>query len=118
VSWPIRRIQPSAGCSDATDASDETDTGDDLFLQIEHVIHYLGYFAGVLTVASFLPQVVRAWRTKQTRDLSLAMFALLITSGSLWMLYALANRDWPVLATNGGMVALNAALAAAKLRYR
>jgi MtN3 and saliva related transmembrane protein len=82
------------------------------------VIHYLGYFAGVLTVGSFLPQVVRAWRTKQTRDLSLAMFALLVTAGSLWMLYGLINGDWPVVITNGGMVALNLALAVAKVRYR
>lgn len=82
------------------------------------MIHYLGYIAGVLTVGSFLPQVLRAWRTKQTRDLSLAMFALLITAGSLWMIYGAINADWPVVITNGGMVALNLALAAAKLRYR
>ena len=78
----------------------------------------LGYVAGVLTVASFLPQVVRAWRTRQTRDLSLTMFALLITACSLWVVYGILTRSWPVIATNGGMVLLNAALAAAKVRYR
>ena len=78
----------------------------------------LGTVAGVLTVASFLPQVVRAWRTKRTRDLSLGTFALLMTSGTLWMIYGALAADWPVVATNGGMVALNGALAAAKLRYR
>jgi MtN3 and saliva related transmembrane protein len=81
-------------------------------------IHHLGYLAGILTVASFLPQVVRAWRTKRTGDLSLSMFALLVCSGSLWMAYGLATRDWPVVATNGGMVALNGALAVAKAKYR
>ena len=75
-------------------------------------------FAGVLTVGSFLPQVLRAWRTKQTRDLSLAMFALLVTAGSLWMLFGIVNADWPVVITNAGMVALNLALAVAKVRYR
>ena len=82
------------------------------------MIQYLGYVAGVLTVGSFLPQVIRAWRTKQTRDLSLAMFALLVTAGSLWMLYGIVNADWPVVITNAGMVALNLALAVAKVRYR
>ena len=82
------------------------------------MLHWLGYFAGVLTVGAFLPQVLRAWRTRQTRDLSLGMYALLITSGSLWMVYGLVSRDWPVVATNGGMVALNGALAAATLRYK
>ena len=79
---------------------------------------YLGYCAGSITVLSFLPQVVRAWRTRQTRDLSMGMFTLLVLSGVMWMLYGALTRDWPVVATNAGMVALNSALVAAKLRYK
>lgn len=81
------------------------------------MIEYLGYFAGGLTVSSFVPQVVRVWRTKQTRDLSLGMFALLSTASTLWMIYGIAMRDWPVVFTNLGMVALNGAIAVAKIRY-
>jgi len=80
-------------------------------------IHYLGYFAGLLTVVSFLPQVIRTWRTRQTRDLSLGMFALLVTASSLWILYGSLIGSWPVIATNIGMVALNGALVTAKVRY-
>ena len=78
---------------------------------------YLGYCAGALTVASFLPQVVRAWRTRQTRDLSLSSFVLLMTAGALWMVYGVISSDWPVVITNAGMVTLTAALAAAKVRF-
>ena len=77
----------------------------------------LGTVAGIITVGAFLPQVLRAWRTRRTRDLSLGSFALLITAGTLWVVYGLLSRDWPVVATNSGMVALNIALAAAKLRF-
>jgi MtN3 and saliva related transmembrane protein len=82
------------------------------------MLAYLGYFAGALTVGSFLPQVLRAWRTRQTRDLSLSSFILLMAAGSLWMVYGAISSDWPVVLTNGGMVALTAALAAAKVRFR
>ena len=81
------------------------------------MIQYLGYFAGVLTVSSFLPQVIKAWQTRQTRDLSLGMFALLVTASSLWILYGTVTRDWLVILTNLGMVALNGALAVAKVRH-
>ena len=81
-------------------------------------VSYLGYMAGSVTVLSFLPQAIRAWRTRQTRDLSMGMFALLVTSGVLWMLYGALIRDWPVVATNVGMVSLNIAIVAAKLRYK
>ncbi|MEO6444082.1 MAG: SemiSWEET transporter [Gemmatimonadaceae bacterium] len=81
------------------------------------MIRYLGYVAGFLTVSSFLPQVIRVFRTRQTRDLSLTMFALLITSGTLWMIYGFLQRDWPIVLTNIGMVTLNGALAFLKIRY-
>jgi MtN3 and saliva related transmembrane protein len=82
------------------------------------MVNELGYVAGIVTVASFLPQVVRAWRTRQTRDLSLVSLALLIAAGSMWILYGALSRDWPVVATNSGMVGLLVLLAAAKVRYR
>ncbi len=82
------------------------------------MIRLLGFVAGVLTVSSFLPQVVRTWRTKHTHDLSLGMFALLVTSGWLWVLYGIARRDWPVVATNVGVVMLTGTLLAAKARFK
>jgi len=80
-------------------------------------VNELGYAAGAITVASFLPQVVRAWRTRRTRDLSVVSLALLITAGSLWVLYGALSRDWPVVLTNSGMVALLLVLAGAKARF-
>jgi len=82
------------------------------------MIRYLGYFAGVLTVSSFLPQVIRTFRIRQTEHLSLGMFALLVAASSLWIVYGAVTNDWPVILTNAGMVAMNGALAMAKLRYR
>jgi MtN3 and saliva related transmembrane protein len=81
------------------------------------VIRYLGYLAGLLTVVSFLPQVLRTWKTRRTKDLSMGMFALIITASILWIVYGMITSDWPVILTNTGMIALNGALAVAKVRY-
>lgn len=81
------------------------------------MVRYLGYFAGTLTVVSFLPQVIRAWKSRQTRDLSMAMYAILITASSLWTVYGIIIHDWPVIMTNVLMVTLNLAIATAKVRY-
>ena len=81
------------------------------------MIAALGFVAGVISVGAFLPQVVRAWRSRQTRDLSLEGITLLIVACSLWIIYGALARDWPVVATNGGMALLNVALVAAKLRF-
>lgn len=81
------------------------------------MIGTLGYVAGIITVLAFLPQVMRAWRTQQTRDLSLTGIMLLVAAGSLWIIYGALIGDWPIVATNSGMVALNVALGVAKVRY-
>ena len=79
---------------------------------------YVGYLAGALTVLSLWPQVLRAWRTKQTKDLSIRTFVLFITAGVLWLVYGFLASDWPVIATNAGMVTLNGAILVAKIRYK
>ena len=81
-------------------------------------MQYLGFVAGFLTVSSFLPQVVRTWRTRRTADLSFGMVVLLVASASLWILYGLVRRDWPVIATNAGVVSLTGMLLAAKARFK
>lgn len=81
------------------------------------MIRYLGYFAGFLTVVSFLPQVVRTWRSRRTGDLSLGMFSLLVTASTLWIIYGFIIHDWPVIVTNLGMVVLNGSIGVAKVRY-
>jgi len=81
------------------------------------MIHYLGLLAGTLTVASFLPQVIRTWRSRKTGDLSLGMFALLVTASTLWIIYGFVINDLAVILTNVGMVVLNGSIGVAKLKY-
>jgi MtN3 and saliva related transmembrane protein len=81
------------------------------------MIHYLGHIAGILTVTSFLPQVIRTWKSRKTGDLSLGMFALLVTASSLWIIYGFVIKDSAVILTNIGMVLLNGSIGVAKLRY-
>lgn len=82
------------------------------------MIALLGAVAGFLTTVSFLPQVVRAWRTRQTRDLSLGMFLLLAAGTTLWLAYGVLQRDWPIVATNTVTTLLVLSIIVAKLRYR
>lgn len=79
---------------------------------------YIGYVAGILTVLSYVPQVVRVWKTRETKDLSYGMFALLVTASVLWITYGVMSTQWPVIATNVGCGVLNVAILAAKVKFR
>ena len=81
------------------------------------MIEYVGYLAGTITVLAFLPQVMKAWRTRHTRDISWMMIALLIVSGLLWLQYGVLTGDLPLIVTNAGMVSMNLGILAAKVRF-
>ncbi len=82
------------------------------------IAELVGYAAGCLTVGSYIPQVVRAWRTRRTQDLSFSTFALLTTSAVAWIAYGLLIGSVPVVLTNFGFAVLTAALVVAKLRFK
>ena len=65
-----------------------------------NVIEIIGLIAGGLTVVGYLPQVVRTVRTRDTKGLSLAMFAIIMTSAMLWMIYGFGIESTALVLTN------------------
>ena len=77
----------------------------------------LGLVAGALTTVAFVPQVFRAWRTRSARDLSLATLVVLAVGVSLWIVYGVLERSFPVVAANSLTLVLVGAILGAKIRY-
>ena len=78
----------------------------------------IGYFAGILTTLSFVPQVIRAWNLKETRDLSLAMLLLFALGVLLWTLYGVWTGSMPIIAANVITFILILVLLWMKITYR
>jgi MtN3 and saliva related transmembrane protein len=77
----------------------------------------LGLAAGFLATGAMVPQVVKVWKTKQTRDLSLATFLMIDLGVGLWLVYGILIREVPVIAANLVGVLLLTSIVIAKLRY-
>ncbi|MFO0754058.1 MAG: SemiSWEET transporter [Thermodesulfovibrionales bacterium] len=78
----------------------------------------LGLAAAVLTTSSFIPQVVRSWRLKETKDISLWMFLLIGAGIFLWMVYGFLIRDLPVIAANMVSFIFVSLILYFKIKYR
>ena len=78
---------------------------------------YVGFFAGFLTVVSYLPQSIKVWKTHKVEDLSFHMFALLIGASLTWITYGFVSSDWPVIITNVGTLLINISIMVAKIRF-
>ncbi len=78
----------------------------------------LGLIAAMLTTSSFVPQVVRTWRLKETKDISLWMFLLIGAGIFLWMIYGFLIRDLPVIAANMVSFMFVSLILYFKIKYR
>ena len=79
-------------------------------------IELLGYAASVASGGAFLPQAIRALRTRRTQDLSLASVALGAAGTVLWTGYGIAIGSGPVTVSNVVVMPFAVATLAMKLR--
>jgi MtN3 and saliva related transmembrane protein len=63
-------------------------------------ITIIGLFAAFLTTISLFPQIVKVWKTKSVKDISIGMFLLMFGSVSIWLIYGLMLNDLPLIASN------------------
>jgi len=77
----------------------------------------VGSTAAVCTTISFLPQLIRVWRRKSARDISLTMFLLFSFGVVCWLVYGIGIGSVPMMAANTVTLALALAILGMKLRY-
>ncbi len=77
----------------------------------------IGLAAGTLTTIAYLPQVLKTWRKKSAKDMSLAMISLTATGIFLWFLYGLSIGSLPVILANLVTFVLVVAVLVLKVTY-
>ncbi len=78
----------------------------------------IGYFAAILTTASFVPQAWHTFKTRDVRGISLGMYGAFTAGVACWLVYGLLLGAWPIVIANVITLALAAAILVMKLCYR
>ncbi len=79
---------------------------------------WIGMAAALLTTAAFAPQAFKVWQTRSTRDVSLAMFLMMVSGVMLWLAYGILISDMPLIVANAVTLVLAATILVAKIRFR
>jgi MtN3 and saliva related transmembrane protein len=61
---------------------------------------FVGLAAGALTTVAFLPQVIRIFKTRTAKDISLSMYLIFCTGVCLWLAYGFLINSWAILIAN------------------
>lgn len=81
-------------------------------------VELTGIIAAICTTIAFLPQVMKTWKSKSAKDLSLGMFSLFFTGVCLWLIYGLLTHNFPIILANGLTGLLAGSLLYFKLIYK
>jgi MtN3 and saliva related transmembrane protein len=79
------------------------------FIVVSSWADIIGSLAAVLTTISFFPQAWHTFKTKDVSGVSLVMYSVFTIGVSLWLVYGLLLRAWPIVVAN--VVTLGLALA-------
>jgi MtN3 and saliva related transmembrane protein len=77
----------------------------------------IGLAAAFCTTAAFVPQVIRTWKSRSTKDISLGMFVFYALGIFAWLVYGVLIGDLPLIASNGVTFVLSVIMLGFKLRY-
>jgi len=84
---------------------------------MNNYVTLLGLIAGVLTTVAFVPQVLKTWTTRSTKDISLGMFLTFCVGVFLWVVYGFLINSLPMILANSITLLLALIIVYFKLRF-
>jgi MtN3 and saliva related transmembrane protein len=85
---------------------------------MSHGFGAIGYIAALLTTFSSIPQIIRVYRLKESRDISLWTVSSLSAGVLLWVIYGIEIGDLPVIIANAVSLCLSIILICLVVKYR
>jgi MtN3 and saliva related transmembrane protein len=81
-------------------------------------VTYLGFLAGTVTSISVIPQIVKAYKSRHVRDISIWQPVLLNLGMCLWLSYGIIIGDIPLILANIFSIICNTMLIVMKLFFK
>lgn len=77
---------------------------------------WVGVAAAFCTTVAFLPQTIKVLRERDTKSISLGMYIIFSIGVTLWLVYGLLIKNYPIAISNVFVVAMSYAILIMKIR--
>ena len=77
----------------------------------------LGFVAGICTTFSFVPQVIKAWRSTDIEAISKRTYLISAGAFALWIVHGVMIGSLPIMVFNALSLLLSGAVLVLKLRH-
>jgi MtN3 and saliva related transmembrane protein len=86
-------------------------------MDAQTLVNAVGVAAGLCSMSSFAPQLIKIAREKRAEGVSLHTYMVTVTGFALWIAYGILLGSWPVAASNGVCLVLAGCILALRWRY-
>jgi len=83
----------------------------------QFLVNAVGTAAGLCSMSSFVPQLIKIARQKRAEGVSLHTYMVTVTGFALWIIYGVLLGSWPVAAANSVCLVLAGGILALRWRY-
>jgi MtN3 and saliva related transmembrane protein len=78
----------------------------------------IGLIAGGCTTMGFIPQLLKAFKSKSTKDISILMLIIITAGIALWLVYGFMVKALPVIVANFATLIFVLAIFVLKVKYK
>jgi MtN3 and saliva related transmembrane protein len=84
---------------------------------MDNLTSAIGFLAAIGTTASFVPQALKIFKTRDTKSISLSMYLMFISGVLLWLVYGIIKQDIPMIIANGITLVFAGIILYFKIKY-
>ena len=82
------------------------------------VFELIGFTAATLTTLAFVPQALKSYKEKSTKDISLVMYVVMFTGVILWLLYGIHLNSMPIIIANAITALFNLSIIILNIKHK
>ncbi len=86
-------------------------------IKYDILVTIIGLIGAILTTIGFLPQMIKVIQTKQTRDISLGMYIIMIIGAVFWLTYGIILSSIPIIFANSISLVFVSIILIMKIKY-
>ena len=81
-------------------------------------VEYLGFIAGVFVSVSLIPQLIKSWKTRSTKDIALSWSIINLTGQILWLTYGVFVHSISLVVMSGIALIMNCIMVVLKVKFK
>ena len=78
---------------------------------------YIGVTAGIFVAVSVMPQIIKSWKTKSTKDIAISWSLINLGGQILWIVYGFLINSSSLVVMSGISLVMNLSMVVLKLKY-